>query len=298
MNGNSRKIFRSFLAGSRGVVLAGAHDALSARLVEEAEFDGIWASSYGISLSNHCLPDIDLVTMTETADIVRNMLQAVSIPVIVDCNAGYGNANNVMRTVQKFEDLGAAGICIEDNPFPKRCSLYDGPRHELVSINEMAGRIRAAKGARKDPDFVVIGRVESLIADEGVDLALERCYAYEEAGADALLVHSKSFDLLQMFASRWTSRCTLVAVPTMFNHIDVETLNKMGFKVVIFANQAILVATRSMLEVLRTIRQTGEASSIREKMLSFKEVNRLVRLEQFEQADNHFIAQAKISTIE
>src|SRR5206468_8780176 len=191
----------------------GAHDALSAKLIEEAGFDAIWASGFGISASLKCIPDGSFLTMTEQLEVTKNIVEAVSIPVIADCDTGFGNALNVMRTVQDYEKAGVAGICIEDNIFPKRCSFYAGVRRELVPTDEHVRKIQAAKAAQSDPDFVVIARTEAFIAGWGTQEALKRARAYAAAGADAVVVHSKSatFDELKDFTTAWDGACPLVA---------------------------------------------------------------------------------------
>src|SRR5215475_5654166 len=182
------------LFGRPGVVLAaGAHDALSAKLAEEAGFGAIWASGFGIS-AVQAVPDANILTLTETLEAVRRICDAVSVPVVADCDNGYGNAINVMRTASEFERAGAAGICIEDNEFPKRCSFYAGVRRDLVAVEEHARKVEAATAARRDPRFRVIARTEALIAGMGLDEAMLRARMYADAGADAVLVHSKAKD--------------------------------------------------------------------------------------------------------
>lgn len=277
-----RKVFRRLLAGPRAAVLGGAHDALSARLVEQARFDAVWASSFGIALASQCAPDMDLLSMTETLDVVRHITRAVSVPVVVDGNSGYGAPVNVMRAVRECEDLGAAAICIEDNAFPKRCSLYENEQRELVTVEKMAAKIRAAKLAQRDENFTVIARVESLIANHGLDAALERATAYREAGADAILIHSKSFPPLQEFTRRWDGSCPLVVVPTLFAQVSIADLEECGFRVVIFANQAVRAATQAMRETLKMLRATGTISSVNDSIAPLEDVYRLVRLEEIE----------------
>src|SRR4051812_41696577 len=222
-------MLRTLMSGSRIVALGGAHDALSARIVEECAFDGVWVSSLGISLAKRCLPDADLLTMTETLEEVRDIVSAVTIPVVADCNTGFGNVINVMRMVVEFEDAGAAGICMEDYVFPKRCSLYDDQTRELLPAAEMAAKVRAAKASQRDPRFVVVARVEALIAGLGVDAALERAAAYADAGADALLIHAKSFPLLRQCVASWRRPTPLVVVPTLFNDVSLTELERCGF---------------------------------------------------------------------
>src|SRR3989344_6656749 len=144
MNSKIRR-FRELVTSKKPVLLAGAHDALSAKLIENAGFDAVWASSFGISPRSRCMPDANVLTMTEALEAAKGMNDAVSIPLIADCDNGYGNAHNVIRMVREYERAGIAGISIEDNPFPKKCSLFPGERPELVDIGEMAGRIHAAR---------------------------------------------------------------------------------------------------------------------------------------------------------
>src|SRR6059036_1069931 len=226
---------RALLRRPGPALVLGAHDALSAKLAEEAGFDAIWASGFGISAVN-ALPDANILTMSETLDAVRRMSDAVRIPVIADCDNGFGNAINVMRTVAEYERAGVAGICIEDNIFPKRCSFYAGVQRELVPTDEHVRKIQAAKAAQHDPDFVVIARTEALIAGWGQDEALKRAAAYADAGADAVLIHSKSptFDELRAVSQQWSGRVPLVVVPTIFGSVTADELERHGFKIVIF----------------------------------------------------------------
>src|SRR3989441_11813351 len=208
---------RELLRRPGPALVLGAHDALSAKLAEEAGFDAIWASGFGIS-AVQAVPDANILTLTETLEAVRRIVDAVGIPVVADCDNGYGNAINVMRTVGEFERAGAAGVCIEDNDFPKRCSFYAGVRRELVAVDEHARKIEAATAARRDPGFAVIARTEALIAGLGIDEALARARAYAAAGADAVLVHSKARDFRELasFAAAWDGHVPLVAVPTTY----------------------------------------------------------------------------------
>src|SRR5262247_1823193 len=185
------------LGGDRVVLAAGAHDALSAKLADEAGFDAIWASGFGISAVQG-VPDANILTLTETLEAVRRICDAVAVPVVADCDNGYGNAINVMRTASEFERAGAAGICIEDNEFPKRCSFYAGVRRDLVATEEHARKIEAAVSARRNRGFAVIARTEALICGLGLDEALTRATAYAAAGADAVLVHSKQKDFAEL----------------------------------------------------------------------------------------------------
>lgn len=269
----------------------GAHDALSAKLIERAGFDAIWASGFGISASLKCIPDGSFLTMTEQLEITRNIVEAVAIPIIADCDTGFGNALNVLRTVQDYEKAGIAGICIEDNVFPKRCSFYAGVRRELISADEHAGKIRAAKSAQSSPDFVVIARTEALIAGWGQDEALKRAETYADAGADAVLIHSKSksFDELRAVSQKWSGRVPLVVVPTIFGAVTAEELEKYGFKIVIFANQVLRTAVKAMRDTLDVLKRDNRAEAVTERMVTLQEVYDLVGVTKMEEDERKFL---------
>ncbi len=281
---------RTLLSRPQPALVLGAHDALSAKLAEEASFDAIWASGFGISAVS-ALPDANVLTMSETLDAVRRMSSAVTIPVIADCDNGFGNAINVMRTVTEYERAGVAGICIEDNIFPKRCSFYVGVRRELVPIEEHARKIQAAKAARTNPDFVVIARTEALIAGWGKHEALKRAYAYAEAGADAVLVHSKSstFDELREFTAAWDSPCPLVCVPTTYADTTVTDLAAAGFKLVIFANQVLRAAVTAMRQALATLKEEGRPAAVDDHIVSLSEIYELVGVPDLQANERQFL---------
>jgi phosphoenolpyruvate phosphomutase len=284
--GNAR---RPLLRGSKIVLAAGAHDALSAKLAEEAGFDAIWASGFGISAVQG-VPDANILTLTETLEAVRRIVEAVDIPVVADCDNGYGNAINVMRTVGEFERAGAAGICIEDNEFPKRCSFYAGVRRELVPAEEHARKIEAATVARRDPAFAVIARTEALIAGLGMEEALTRARAYAAAGADAVLIHSKArdFEELRAFARAWDGPIPLVAVPTTYPDVEVAELEAAGFRMAIFANQALRAAIVAMRDALRDMRRRGLAS-VEARIAPLEEVYALVGVPELKANEQRFL---------
>jgi phosphoenolpyruvate phosphomutase len=219
------------------------------------------------------------------------MSDTVRIPVIGDCDNGFGNAINVMRTVAEYERAGVAGICIEDNIFPKRCSFYAGVRRELVPTDEHARKIQAAKAARSDPDFVVIARTEAFIAGWGTQEALKRARAYAEAGADAVLVHSKSstFNELRAFTAAWDGVCPLVAVPTTYAGITAADLAAAGFKLVIFANQALRAAVKAMRESLATLKQEGRPAAVDDRIATLPEIYELVGVPDLQANEQKFL---------
>jgi phosphoenolpyruvate phosphomutase len=264
---DKRRRFREAVAGGRPVVMVGAHDALSAKLIERHGFDAVWVSGLGVSTMAHALPDLNLITMSEALEAAVRIDRATELPVIADCDNGYGGLTNVVRTVREYERAGITGVCIEDNLFPKRNSLYRGEsRRELIPPAEQARRLRAAKETQDDEGFFVIARVEALIAGYGVEDACERADAYADAGADAILIHSRDKTLgeIEGFLSEWKGlgRFPLVAVPTLFPTFSAEELHAKGFSVIILANQPMRAAVRAMEETLATMAQHGTAASV------------------------------------
>src|SRR5262249_27537388 len=221
----------------------------------------------------------------------RRICDVVSVPVVADCDNGYGNAINVMRTASEFERAGASGICIEDNEFPKRCSFYAGVRRDLVPADEHARKIEAACSARRSAEFVVTARTEALIAGLGLDEAMHRARAYAEAGADAILVHSKEpdFDELRRFGVQWNLPVPLVAVPTTYPNVGPEELASAGFPTAILANQPLRAAIVAMQETLRHLRQSGRASSVDDRIVPLEEVYRLVGVPELKANERRFL---------
>ena len=273
------------------IKVVGAHDALSAKLIQEAGFDAVWASGFGISAALKCIPDASFITSTEQLDVERNMAEAITIPIIADCDTGYGNALNVMRTVHDHERAGIAAICIEDNLFPKRCSFYAGVRRELISVEEHCGKIKAAKASQTVPDFMVIARTEALIAGWGREEALRRAEAYAEAGADAVLIHSKSptFDELRGVARAWSRRVPLVVVPTIFDGVTATELEEAGFKIVIYANQVVRAGIKAMRDALTVMKEDTRPGSVNDRVVPLKEVYDLVGVPKMEQEEREFL---------
>ena len=265
------------------VVAVGAHDAMSARLIEGHGFDAVWVSGFGVSAMAYGLPDLNLVTMSEVLDVTRRIEGVTELPVVVDCDNGYGGFSNVVRTIVEFDRAGVAAVCIEDNLFPKRNSLYQGQsRRELIDAKEQARRLKAAKAAQESPSFVLIARVEALIAGHGVAAAVERSVAYAEAGADAILIHSKDKSLVQIeeFLAQWRDTGIskpLVAVPTLFPDYTAHELHAKGFAMVILANQLMRASVQAMEETLRVLRADGKPAAADPNIAAVDHIFELVR---------------------
>jgi phosphoenolpyruvate phosphomutase len=261
-----RRALRTGLQGASPVVAVGAHDAMTACLIERHGFDAVWVSGLGVATMTHAIPDLNLVTMTEALAAARRADASTTLPVIADCDNGFGSLSNVVRTVREYERAGIAAICVEDNVFPKRNSLYAGDtQRDLVSPKEQAARIRAAKMTQETNDFLFIARIESLIAGTGVEDACLRADAYVDAGADAILIHSrdKTLSEIDRFLDRWEGRdaIPLVSVPTLYPSFTVEELGSRGFRMVIFANHPMRAAVTAIERTLETLGRERRASA-------------------------------------
>jgi phosphoenolpyruvate phosphomutase len=282
---------RALLKKPGAIKIVGAHDALSAKLIERAGFDGVWASGFAISASLKCIPDASFIDSSEQLGVERRMAEAIDIPIIADCDTGYGNALNVMRTVNDRERAGVAAICIEDNVYPKRCSFYAGVRRELIPIDEHCGKIKAAKAAQTVQDFMIVARTEALIAGWGKEEALTRAEAYAEAGADAVLIHSKSktFDELKSVYKAFSGRVPIVVVPTIFDQTTAAEMEDAGVKIIIYANQPVRAAIRGMREALEVIKKDTRPGAANDRIVTLPEVYDIVGVPQMEQDEKAFL---------
>lgn len=237
--------------------LVGAHNGLTARLVEKNGFEGVWASGLEISAS-HAVPDANILTMSDFLEAAIDMNEDIFIPVVADCDTGFGNVNNVIQMVKRYEAAGIAAVCIEDKLFPKVNSYIPG-RQELTSIPEFVGKIRAGKNAQRTKDFMLFARVEALIAGWGQEEALKRAKAYADAGADAVLIHSKqkTSDEIIEFIKAWNNYKPLIIIPTSYPSLTESQMRELGVKMTIYANQGLRAAIKNINEVLSYINKNG-----------------------------------------
>jgi len=280
---------RELLHGPGILMVPGAHDALTAELIEQAGFSACYMTGAGTVGALLGMPDVGLITMTEMVMSARYIARAVSIPVICDADTGYGNAINVMRTVREYEAAGVAGIHLEDQVFPKKCGHMEGKA--VVSLDEMVGKIRAACAARGDPEFVVIARTDSR-AVEGVDAAIRRANAYAEAGADLIFPEApQSREELARFAQE--IRAPVMANMTEFGKtplVPAAELERMGYRLVIYPATALRVAHRAMQEFLAHLKQTGSQEGFLDRMAHRRELYELVGLPAVHEAERRFMA--------
>lgn len=282
---------RACLNERRLLHVMAAHSPLSAILVEEAGFDGIWASGFELS-ALYGLPDVSLVSMTQHLDMVRAMAERSSLPIVADLDTGFGNAINVVHAVRQYQRAGAAAVVIEDKVFPKVTSLVADGRQELVRREEFAGKIRAAVETRCNPDFLVIARTEALIAGRGEAEALERAAAYQDAGADMILIHSKQKtpDEVESFVRAWDGDAPIAIVPTAYpqmNEPRIRALGKIGM--VIYGNHAIRAAVTAMKNIFARVRADGGIHQVDRDIVSVEEVFRLQRMRDVKELESRFL---------
>jgi 2,3-dimethylmalate lyase len=259
----ARRRLRELLASGEPVVAPGSYDALSARLVEQAGFDVVYMTGFGSTASLAGRPDVGLLTGTEMADNVRRIVAAVDVPVIADADTGYGNAVNVIRTVQAYEQAGVAGLHLEDQVMPKKCGHMSGKA--VIGADEMAGKIAAAVAARRDPDLVIIARTDAA-AVHGLDDAITRARTFAEAGADLLFVEAPtSEDDIARVAKELAG-----VAPLVFNWAEggrtpplpLARVAELGFSLVLFPIGTLLAATAGMQAMLAQLKADGTPSGL------------------------------------
>ncbi|WP_433116234.1 isocitrate lyase/PEP mutase family protein [Micromonospora sp. CA-246542] len=263
------------LTEDRIAVVAGAHDALSARLAEHRGFDAIWVSSFGVTNSLG-LVDEGVITLNEMLDAAWRIKRATSHPVIVDCDTGYGDVINVRRLAREAVDRGIDAICLEDQAFPKRNTFLDG-EHQLDDVHRFCSKITAAAGSRTADDCLVVARTEALSQGFSVDHALERANAYVEAGADAIIIQHRSSDMhaLEAFADGWRGRAPLGVLATSIRQAGFEEMQRAGFALAIYANQGLRAAVRAMDDTYQSILGAGGRQPADLALASMEEVLKL-----------------------
>lgn len=266
---NPRKSLRKLIGGSGYTIVPGAIDPLGARLVAAAGYEAVYLTGGGFSRANG-FPDLGLMTMSEIVAWIGRCVEAVQIPVIADMDTGYGNALNVVRAVREYEKCGVAGFHLEDQVTPKKCGHYEGK--QVVSREEMVGKIKAAVDTRRDADMVVIARTDA-VAVEGFEAALERMNAYLEAGADMGFVEApQSLEQMAEIPRR-------LAGPALINIFEggktppqpASALGAMGYRLGIYPSQTQRAAIRAVMDVLEALKHDGDLSGWEERLVSFQE---------------------------
>ena len=270
------EVLRKDLESKPILKVGGAFDAMSAKLVEINGFDAIWAGSFAIS-ATHALPDASILTMTEFLNVASNMEESCNIPIIADCDTGFGGLSNVSHMVKKYEKAGIAAVCIEDKIFPKQNSLLENSKQELLPEKEFVAKIIAAQEAKENPNFMLIARTEALISGMGMKEAIKRANAYERAGADAILIHSKqdSPNEIFEFADTWGGTLPLVVVPTSFPIVKTDELISHEIKMIIYANQTLRVTHAIISKLLKQLKNSTSINDISIDMSSMQEIFQL-----------------------
>jgi 2-methylisocitrate lyase-like PEP mutase family enzyme len=285
------KRLRELLAGDRIIVKVGAYDSLTAKLVERAGFDAVGITGFGVCATLG-RPDVGVVTMSEMVERAKYIVDSINIPVLADGDTGYGNALNVYRTVKEFESAGVAMVMIEDQVFPKKCGSMKGK--EIVSVREGVGRIKAATDARKGSDLMILARTDAVDV-LGREAALERAKAYEEAGADAVIVMSPGTEEDMRRLNK------LLKVPSFVCMAETEVwvrnnrltspqrLQELGFKAVSYPTSILYYATKCISDLLVEIKRHGLTEELVSKMMHFKELTDMLGLPGYYEQEKKYL---------
>jgi phosphoenolpyruvate phosphomutase len=287
---------REMLQSNQLEFLMEAHNGLSARIVKEAGFKAIWGSGLTIS-AQFGVRDNNEASWTQVVDTLEFMADASDLPILLDGDTGYGNFNNVRRLVKKLEQRGIAGVCIEDKQFPKTNSFLNGERQPLAEMDEFCGKIKAGKDSQSDPNFSIVARVEALIAGWGMEEALKRAEAYRQAGADAILIHSKLSkpDEILTFAREWAGRGPLVIVPTKYYSTPTDVFRQAGISTVIWANHLLRGAASTMQAIAKEIHSSETLVNVEDRVATVNEIFRLQDAEEYSTAEGVYLSSASAS---
>jgi 2-methylisocitrate lyase-like PEP mutase family enzyme len=272
---------KTLLARKRGAILPGTPNALFARVIEDLGFEAVYVTGAGIANMALGIPDIGLVTLTELTDHVAAICAAIDVPVLADADTGFGNPVNVTRTVRALERVGAAGMQIEDQIFPKKCGHFAGK--DVVPLAQMVQKIKAAVDTRQDNDFQIVARTDAR-AVRGFDDAIERAHAYVAAGADATFVEAPISveELAKITQALGVPQVANMVFGGLTPSVSQHRLAEMGFGAVLYANAALQAALKSVHEVLGTLKINGSLDQVRDRLASFEERQRAVAKDHYD----------------
>lgn len=265
---------------SRPLVIPGVYDAIGAKIAQKVGFEAMFQTGYGTSATLFGMPDYGFIGSTETVENARRICRAVSVPVIVDSDTGYGNALSVWKLVNELQAAGASGIFLEDQRWPKRCGHMAGK--EVIEKEEYVEKLQAAIDAKKTKDFIIVARTDAR-ATKGLDDAIERAKYYRKVGADAVFVEApKSIDEMRKIGKS-------INAPLVANMIEggatpilsARELHKMGFKIILYPLSVLYANTYASLRILKELRKTGTTTKLRDRLVSFDEFNEIVELAKF-----------------
>ncbi len=284
----ARKALRNMLKGDKIIVAPGAHNGVSARIIEKVGFKAVYATGYGASASHLCQADVGLMTMTEMVSNMFNLVEAVSVPVIADADTGYGNVINTIRTVRQYEKAGVAAIQMEDQVMPKRCGHMLG--REIVPIDEMVGKIEASVNTRQDEDLVIIARTDAS-TNYGIEEAIRRGQSYAKAGADVIFIESpESIEEMKLINQS-------IPKPTLANIVErgrtpnlpAAELEKIGYKIAIFPITGVLAEAKVLFTIFAQLMETGSTNNIIEYLYDFEEFNLLMGAEKIRDIEKRYL---------
>jgi phosphoenolpyruvate phosphomutase len=290
--------FKNLLFSDQLEFICEAHNGLSAKIVEEAGFSGIWASGLSIS-AQFGVRDNNEASWTQVLEDLEFMSDATRVPILLDGDTGYGNFNNMQRLIRKLEQRNIAAVCIEDKLFPKTNSFLKGDAQPLADMQEFCGKIKAGKDAQNDPDFCIIARVEAFICGWGLTEALRRADAYHLAGADGILIHSALSvpDEILAFKREWGNRCPVVIVPTKYYSTPTDVFRQHGFSMVIWANHMLRAAVATMQKTARALKQSENLLSIEDKVAPVSEIFRLQNAAELLEAEERYLPRGAEGTV-
>ena len=281
------KNLKSMLKSKKPLVIPGVYDALGAKIAQKVGFDAMFQTGYGTSATLFGMPDYGFIGSTETVDNARRICRAVSVPVIIDADTGYGNALSVWKLVKELESAGAGGIFLEDQKWPKRCGHMQGK--EIISQEEYTEKLSAAIDARENKDFIIVARTDAR-ATEGLDDAIQRGKQNKKTGADAIFVEApRSLDEMKKIGKE-------INAPLVANMIEggatplssAETLKKMGFKIILYPLSVLYANTFATMNILKELKKTGSTSKYKQKVVNFDQFNDLVELSKFRKMEKKY----------
>lgn len=284
---NGPKKIRELLQTKKMIVAPGAHDSMTAKIIGQLGFDAVYMTGYGQSASYLGQPDVGLMTLTEMTMRASNIVDVAGVPVIADADTGFGNAVNVMRTVREYEKAGVAVIQLEDQVMPKKCGHMVG--RQLVSQEEMVGKIKAAVDARNNPDFMIMARTDARTT-QGIEAAIERAMAYKEAGADIIFIESPESEAEMRLINEQIPGYTLANMveggrtPLLIN----KELEDLGYNLTIYPTASIYMAAKSMVTLWETLKNEGTTKSMIDQMVTFSEFNDIIGLNKIREIERNY----------